>query len=119
MFKKLRAKFAYKPDAQECQFINIVEDLLQHPKTSIVMTPLSNKYFVINESKHYYIKMQSPMIQLTNSEFSFAKSLNFNACDIILNKLHTAIEKDRQKFEDRIFTNETEMLNRVIDNLKK
>ena len=50
MFKKLRAKFAYKPDLQETQFINIVDDLLKHPKTTVVMTPLTNKYFVINEA---------------------------------------------------------------------
>ena len=119
MFKKLRAKFAYKPDPQELQFINIVDDLLKHPKTTVVMTPLTDKYFVINEAKHYYIKMQSPTIQFTNSKFSFAKTLNFKACDIILSKIHAVIEKDRQKIEDKIFTNETQMLNSVIDNLKK
>ena len=123
MFKKLRtkikAKFAYKPDARETQFINIVDSLLKDAKTTVVMTPLTDKYFVINESKHYYIKMQSPNIQFTNSKFSFAKTLNFKACDIILNKIHDVIEKDRQKIEDRIFTNETEMLDSVINNLKK
>jgi hypothetical protein len=119
MFNKLRAKFAYKPDPQELQFINIIDDLLKHPKTTVVMTPLTDKYFVINESKHYYIKMQSPTIQFTNSKFSFAKTLNFKACDIILSKIHDMIEKDRQKIDDKIFTNETQMLNSVIDNLKK
>jgi hypothetical protein len=119
MFKKLRAKFAYKPDLQETQFINIVDDLLKHPKTTVVMTPLTNKYFVINEAKHYYIKLQSPCIQFTNSKFSFAKSLNFKACDIITSKIHDVIEKDRQKIEDRIFTNEMTLLDSVIINLKK
>ena len=119
MFKKLRAKFAYKPDLQETQFINIVDDLLKHPKTTVVMTPLTNKYFVINESKHYYIKLQSPCIQFTNSKFSFAKSLNFKACDIITKMIHDVIEKDRQQIEDRIFTNEMSLLDSVIVNLKK
>jgi CYTH domain-containing protein len=119
MFKRLRKKFAYKPDFQETQFINIVDTLLKHPKTSVVMTPLSNKYFVINESKHYYIKLQSPNIQFTNSKFSFAKSLNFKACDIITKMIHDVIEKDRQQIEDRIFTNEKCMLDSVISNLNK
>ena len=46
MFKRF---FKYTPTTQEQQFIDIVDKLLQHPKTSIKMTPLTDKYFLINE----------------------------------------------------------------------
>ena len=48
MFKKL---FQYTPTAQEQQFIDIIAKLLDHPKTSLKMTPLTDKYFLINEQK--------------------------------------------------------------------
>ena len=47
--------FKYTPTPHEQQFIDIVNKLLQHPKTSLRMTPLTDKYFLINEQKHYYV----------------------------------------------------------------
>ena len=67
IFKKF---FKYTPTPQEQQFIDIVIKLLAHPKTSLKMTPLSDKYFIINEQKHYYILLKQTGIQLTNSKFS-------------------------------------------------
>jgi len=45
MFKRF---FKYTPTQQEQQFIDIVDKLLAHPKTSLRMTPLTDKYFLIN-----------------------------------------------------------------------
>jgi hypothetical protein len=45
MFKNF---FKYTPTQQEQQFIDIVAKLLEHPKTSLRMTPLTDKYFLIN-----------------------------------------------------------------------
>ena len=49
MFKRF---FKYTPTQQEQQFIDIVAKLLAHPKTSLRMTPLTDKYFLINDQKH-------------------------------------------------------------------
>jgi hypothetical protein len=114
MFKRF---FKYTPTQQEQQFIDIVTKLLDHPKTSLRMTPLSNKYFLINEQKHYYVLLKENGIQITNSKFSFAKSLHPKAYDMIINTIHTHIEENRQALEDKLFVNETNMLNTVITNL--
>lgn len=109
--------FKHTPTQQEQQFIDIVTKLLAHPKTSLRMTPLSNKYFLINEQKHYYILLKENGIQVTNTKFSFAKSLHPKAYDIIVEHIHAYIEQDRQDLEDRLFKNETAMLSAVINNL--
>jgi ribonucleotide reductase beta subunit family protein with ferritin-like domain len=115
MFKKF---FKYTPTQQEQQFIDIVNELLEHPKTSLRMTPLSNKYFLINEQKHYYVLLKDNGVQLTNSKFSFAKSIHPKAYDIIIENIHTHIEADRQALEDKLFMNETKILSTVLTNLK-
>jgi hypothetical protein len=114
MFKKL---FKYTPTPQEQQFIDIVSKLLEHPKTSLKMTPLTDKYFLINEQKHYYILLQNSGIQLTNSKFSFCKSIHPKAYDMVIKNIHTHMEVNRQSLEDKLFKNETTMLDTVLNNL--
>jgi hypothetical protein len=114
MFKNL---FKYTPTQQEQQFIDIVSKLIEHPKTSLRMTPLTDKYFLINEQKHYYVLLKENGIQITNSKFSFAKSLHPKAYDMIINTIHAHIEQNRQALEDRLFKNETDTLNAVLNNL--
>ena len=114
MFKRF---FKYTPTTQEQQFIDIVNKLLLHPKTSLRMTPLTDKYFLINEQKHYYILLRDSGIQLTNSKFSFSKSLHPKAYELIINNIHAHLENDRQILENKLFVNETNMLNTVLNNL--
>ena len=114
IFKNL---FKYTPTQQEQQFIDIVNKLLQHPKTSLRMTPLTNKYFLINEQKHYYVLLQNSGIQLTNTKFSFCKSIHPKAYDMIISVIHDHLETSRQALEDRLFKNETDTLDAVLNNL--
>jgi hypothetical protein len=114
MFKRF---FKYTPTHQEQQFIDIVDKLLAHPKTSLRMTPLTDKYFLINEQKHYYVLLKQNGIQITNSKFSFAKSLHEKAYDKIIKNIHTHMEENRQTLEDKLFKNETDTLDAVLNNL--
>ncbi len=114
MFKKL---FKYTPTGQEQQFIDIVTKLLEHPKTSLRMTPLTDKYFIINEQKHYYVLLQNSGIQLTNTKFSFCKSLHPKAYDMVIKNIHTHMEVNRQALEEKLFKNEISMLDTVLKNL--
>ena len=114
IFKNL---FKHTPTEQEQQFIDIVNKLLEHPKTSLRMTPLTDKYFIINEQKHYYILLKDTGIQLTNSKFSFTKSLHPKAYDIIINNIHTYIEINRQALEEKLFKNEVTILDMVLKSI--
>lgn len=114
MFKRF---FKYTPTPQEQQFIDIINKLLLHPKTSLRMTPLTDKYFIINEQKHYYILLKENGIQITNSKFSFCKSIHPKAYDLVIENIHTHIETDRQALEDKLFINETTVLGKVLTSL--
>jgi hypothetical protein len=81
------------------------------------MTPLTDKYFIINEQKHYYILLKENGIQITNSKFSFCKSIHPKAYDLVIENIHTHIETDRQALEDKLFINETTVLGKVLTSL--
>ena len=82
------------------------------------MTPLSDKYFIINEQKHYYILLKELGIQVTNTKFSITKSIHPLVYNKIINIIHEHIERDRQIDEDRIFNSEVKMLDSVLKNLE-
>lgn len=111
--------FKYTPTTQEQQFIEIVNKLLDHPKTSLKMTPLTDKYFLINEPNHYYVLLKENGVQITNTKFSFSKSIHPKAYDIIVNNIHSHMEVNRQALEDKIFVNETIMLETVLNTLNQ
>ena len=115
MFKSL---FKHTPTDQEQQFITIVQELLKHPKTTIRMTPQTHKYYISNVQKHYEIMIKDSGIQITNSKFFCAKNLHPKTYNVIVELVHKVMEVDRQKSEDKIFKNETKMLESVISNLK-
>jgi hypothetical protein len=82
------------------------------------MTPLTDKYFLINEPNHYYVLVKENGIQITNSKFSFAKSLHPKAYNMIVDRIHEYMEANRQILEEKLFINETKMLDSVMDTLK-
>jgi len=114
MFNKF---FKYTPTLQEQQFIDIVTKLLEHPKTSLRMAPISHKYYLSNTAKHYEIMIRDNGIQITNSKFFCAKIIHPKAFNMLVDLIEGAMEIDRQKSEDVIFKNETRMLEAVINNL--
>lgn len=111
-------RIKYKPTQQETQFLDIIEKLLDHPKTSVKTSSLSNKYFLINEQKHYYVLLQPNVVQITNSKFSLIKNVHHRAYDMMIDKVNAYITINRQQLEDKLFVNETKILKGVLDNLK-
>lgn len=115
MFGKL---FTHTPTDQEQQFIDIVEGLLQHPDTKIKVSPIDKIYILSNERNHYYALIKENGIQVTNTKFSFAKSLHHKTFNIIVNKINDVIDSEMEAYEGKIFQNETEVLNNVLAKLK-
>jgi len=48
---------------------------------------------------------------------SLSKSLHPKAYDMLISTIHAHIEENRQALEDKLFVNETNMLNTVLTNL--
>lgn len=109
----------YTPTEQEAQFISIVDGLLKHPKTSIKMTPLTDKYYLSNPKLHYWIMIKDSGIQINNSKFYCAKNIHPKAYNLIVSKVQEVMEVERQDFEDHIFKRESDMLNGVLGTLNK
>jgi hypothetical protein len=115
MFSKL---FSHTPTQQEQQFIDIVDGLLKNPDTKIKVAPLKNDYILSNDKNHYYALIKENGIQVTNTKFSFAKTLHHKTFKIIVDNINAVIDLEMEAYETKIFQNETEVLNNVLAKLK-
>jgi hypothetical protein len=115
MFSKL---FSHTPTDQEQQFIDIVDGLLKNPDTKIKVSPIDKVYILSNERNHYYALIKENGIQVTNTKFSFAKSLHHKTFKIIVDNINAVIDLEMEAYETKIFQNETEVLNNVLAKLK-
>lgn len=115
MFSRL---FKHTPTEQEQQFIDIIDGLLKHPDTKIKVAPLENDYILSNDKNHYYALIKENGIQVTNTKFSFAKTLHHKTFSIIINMINDVINLEIEKEEVKIFQNETEVLNNILAKLQ-
>jgi hypothetical protein len=115
MFGKL---FTHTPTDQEQQFIDIVAGLLKHPDTKIKVAPLKSDYILSNDKNHYYALIKENGIQVTNTKFSFAKTLHHKTFNIIVKMVNDVIDLEIEKEEVKIFQNETEVLDNILSKLQ-
>jgi hypothetical protein len=109
---------SYKPTEQETHFIELISKMLKHPVTIVKTTPLSRKFFLVNEDLHYYVRITHQGIQITNSKFSFAKPLHEKVHKIIVDNVHEYLESECSSLDDKIFRNENDLLEEVKTKLE-
>ena len=108
----------YKPNEQEIHFIELVEKMLKHPVTVVKTTPLSRKLFLVNEDLHYYVRISSQGIQVTNSKFSFAKPLHEKVHETIVKEIYEYLESECSSLDVKMFKNENDLLTEVKTKLE-
>ena len=110
--------FKYKPTEQETHFIELIEKMLKHPVTVVKTTPLSRKLFLVNEDLHYYVRISSSGIQVTNSKFSFAKPLHEKVHELIIKDIYEYLETECASLDNKMFQNENTLLTEVKTKLE-
>lgn len=108
----------YTPTEQETHFIELIEKMLKHPVTVVKTTPLSRKFFLVNEDLHYYVRISSQGIQVTNSKFSFAKPLHEKVHGRIVKEVYEYLETECSSLEVKMFQNENNLLTEVKTKLE-
>ena len=109
--------FKYKKNEQEEQLILIIDGMLKHKSSIVKIAPITGKYYITNDDLHYYIMISQDYIQITNSKFTVTKNINSRVIDEIIKNIQNYIEEDRTKLQEKIFKNESTILQHLIDTL--
>ena len=100
----------YPPTPKEIQLKFIISNLLQHPKTKLLMDPLREHYYIDNKELSYFVLITDSTIKITNHKFYYTNDISGRFSTSIQNIIKSAISKDRQRIEDEMFKNEAELL---------
>jgi hypothetical protein len=100
----------YPPTPKEIQLKFIISNLLQHPKTKLLMDPLREHYYIDNKELNYFVLITDSTIKITNHKFYYTNDISGRFSTSIQNIMKSAISEDRQRIEDEMFKNEAELL---------
>ena len=108
---------SYKMNEKENQIFSIVSKMTNHPSTSFLMDPLTDRYFMDNKKLGYFVIVSYNSVKITNHQFYYTNQIIMKFADVLIAKIKLAISKDRQKIEEQMFKNELNLLSDIESNL--
>jgi hypothetical protein len=120
LFLYLKNKFDPKPVVSEeiNTSTQITLKLLDYEDTEVIYAPLSNKRFVINESKSMSITIENRVVHIINHVYSYSIYIDDNDCyRNIITKFDLISEKKKEILEEKISNNIKHSLNKILEGL--
>lgn len=116
LLNKIKGK--HKLSEKEQLIVNIVNELFSHKDTDIKAAPLTGRYFIVNKTLEYWVRISEFEITITNHKFTFNYSgipaFHNMLAEVVLNHLENA----RDEFEKAVFENEIDLLENIFINIK-
>lgn len=102
---------------KENEIFSIINKMSNHPSTSFLMDPLTDRYFMDNKKLGYFVLVSYNNVKITNHQFYYTNQIIMKFADILIAKIKLAISKDRKKIEEQMFKNELNLLSDIESNL--
>lgn len=97
---------------------DILESTLRHCDTKLIRSFSSEVYYITNFELDYYIKLDRVSITISNHTYTFREGLTEQFCKILYKVIDVYTESMVKKFEEEVFKNKTDLLNRIKDKLQ-
>lgn len=100
---------------EEQKIKDCITNLLKKESTKVIMTPLSKKYFIINEDigLNVLIDGGAELVKTANHKFKYGWKFREDFINQMIDIVIDWIEKDRAKIEKDLFINEVNLLNDI------
>ncbi len=112
LFKK-----KYAPTEDEQAVFEIVEKFLANADTRVEVNPDDMSYILINDSKHFYLAIDSIGINITNTTYFSRASYSANFLDLCKSAIKKKTVEDRKKKKQEIFQKELSVLKNIKEAL--
>ena len=120
IFLYLKNKFDPKPPvAEEVQTCTqSVLKVLEYDDTELTYTPISNKRFIVNDTRGMAITIENRVVHIINHIYSYSIYMEDNDCyGKVLKKFDEVSEKKKSELEEKITTNIKHSLNKILEGL--
>lgn len=119
-YLKLKDKFDTGPKVtdEEKYCIEICNKLLTLPGSNLTYAPISDKRYLVNDSKSMYLIIADHTINITNHVYSYSIYVQeTSSYTKIIKKFDSILETDRIKIEKEIQQNIKHSLQTILNNL--
>jgi len=117
MINFLKKKINFTP--KETQIINIVELILKHLDTTVLVDPTTDNYLIENKKLNYYIFIGDDHIQITNHKFYYTSKTGVKFAEKVIAIVLEYIHKDRDRRKNEMFINEEGLLSEIEFKIRK
>ena len=107
----------YEKSAYENDSISICKKLINQKDSTLLLTPLSNKRYIKNDSMGIFITIEGNLIKVINHKYSYVVPMSDKSIKDVTDVFNSTVEKQRKKMEDEISSNIKHSLRDISVNL--
>lgn len=112
------AQVPEKKSEYERDAINISKKLIKKPDTVLLLTPISGKRYITNESQQISIILSSSSVQIINHTYSYTVFLSDKEWQKLLDVFNEEVEARRKVLEAEITSNIKHSLQNILVNIR-
>ena len=98
--------------------ISICANLLSREDSTLLISPISQKRYIKNDSKSLFVIIVDGSITIVNHVYSYTINISSKTHRTIVNMFDTQVEKLRQEMEQEITSNVRDSLKEIHNELK-
>lgn len=88
------------------------------PNSKCSIAPDSERYYMVNPTHDYFIVLTYDFIRFTNHDHYIIRNFSQDYLGQLILKVRKRIERDHEKLEKKMSTNEISLLKKILNNLK-
>ena len=112
------AQVPEKKSEYERDAINISKKLIKKSDTVLLLTPISGKRYITNESQQISIILSSSSVQIINHTYSYTVFLSDKEWQKLLDVFNEEVESRRKVLEAEITSNIKHSLQNILVNIR-
>ena len=106
-----------KQSEYELDCLKICKKLILRSDSTLLLTPLSNKKYIKNDSMGIFITIEGNLIKVINHKYSYVVPMSDKSIKDVTDVFNSTVEKQRKKMEDEISSNIKHSLRDISVNL--
>ena len=108
-------KLKKKTIKEDAQYVtNIVEKYSNKKDIKILISTISDEYFLIDSENEIHICISDEHVTLSNHVFLYKKIFSLSFTDKLKKRIKENIEQEMQTLKQSIFNNENDLLSKVL-----
>lgn len=106
-----------KRSSYELECMIICKKMIRRPDSVLLLTPLTNKRYIKNDSLSIFITIDGGIINVINHKYSYIVPMSERTMKEVTDMFNSTVENQRKKMEEEITSNIKHSLRDISDSL--